>query len=114
MPGQPFGIVAGVVNFNRFSELIAVVVRCLFAAPTEKYFDDFIQPDLAIGGDTAAAALEAVVAAFGDGHHSSSPTPPRPRHASHLDPTKHKPAATLNTFLGNQQRFSRDSREQRL
>ena len=100
MPGQPFGVVAAVVNFNRFSELIATVVRCLFAAPTEKYFDDFIQPDLATGGDTASDSLEAVVAAFGDGHDTSSPYPPRPRRASHLDAAKHKPASRVNTILG--------------
>ena len=55
MPGHPFGAVGAVVSFNRFSDAVAVITRSLFAAPTEHYFDDFIQPDLRVGDSMATA-----------------------------------------------------------
>ena len=96
MPGHPFGCVSSVMSFNRHAEALAVVARSL-GVPTEHYYDDFILPDVASGGDTAAALLEAVVAGTGDGKPLGTPLP---RRSFSLDKKKKQAAARINVVLG--------------
>eukprot|EP00900_Chrysochromulina_parva_P014490 jgi/Chrpa1/23041/Chrysochromulina_OHIO_Genome00025716-RA len=54
LPGHTFGHAASVVNFNRFGELLVIAARALAAVPVEHYVDDFIIPDLSLGGSDAS------------------------------------------------------------
>ena len=97
LPGHNFGLASAVVNFNRYSELVALTSRAFFAVAAEKFYDDFIVPDLTAGGRSARHTIEALVLAFGTGEQ-------RPAwknvNAPELDHAKTKDAALVNTVLG--------------
>ena len=97
LPGNAFGLVSAVVNFNRFPELVVVVARVFGAVMAEHYFDDFIVPDLTVGDGTALEVVETVVSLLGSG---APWDPSAPLRSSALDPSKTQPTAPSNTVLG--------------
>ena len=66
LPGHNFGLLAAVVNFNRYPELVVVVVRAFCALAIDHYYDDFIIVDSDPTGSDLRC-LEAVVRAFSRG-----------------------------------------------
>lgn len=97
LPGHNFGLTSAVLNFNRHPELIVVAARALAAVPADHYYDDFLLPDLAVGGRSALDFLEALVLALGTG----APRPPGTVYtAPELDPGKTLEPAASNTLLG--------------
>jgi hypothetical protein len=97
LPGHNFGLISAVVNFNRFPELIVVAARVLAAVPADHYYDDFLVPDLAVGGESGLRVIESFVLDMGIGR-------ARRRHelisSPELDPDKRQASAPTNTVLG--------------
>ena len=97
LPGHNFGLTSAVVNFNRFPELVVVAVRALALVPAEHYYDDFIIPDSALGGDTALLSVQRTMLALGRG----APRPHGERIRSpELDPGKTQAHGFDNVVLG--------------
>jgi hypothetical protein len=97
LPGHNFGLASAVVNFNRYPELVSVVARALYALPSEHYYDDFINPDLAVAGSTGQQTIERIMLMFASGR----PRPAGTRvQAPELDAGKTQPPAPSNTVLG--------------
>ena len=97
LPGHTFGHAASVVNFNRFGELLVIAARALAAVPVEHYVDDFIIPDLSLGGRSGLDVLETLVLQLGAGFRRPPGTLAR---APELDPEKTAEPAWANTLLG--------------
>ena len=96
LPGHPFGLASAVVNFNRFPELISVVLRLAAACPFDHFYDDFIGVDIGNGADSCERALSSVINAVGAGGRR----PHAPVQAPELDPGKTQHTAPSNVVLG--------------
>ena len=97
LPGHNFGLASAVVNFNRFPELVVVVARAYYIAPVEHYYDDFIAPDLAAGGDTARRVVETIITDLGSGRARRLR---EPFTSPSIDPAKTKEPAPAHVTLG--------------
>ena len=94
-PGHNFGLTSAVVNFNRYPEFAVVALRALFDVPAEHFYDDFIVPDLAVGGDTAFLAVGEILNASG-----CRRRPDALIRAPEIDPGKDQHPGPSNTVLG--------------
>ena len=65
MDGHNFGLAAAVLSFNRYSQLVACVMRRLYGCPCAAYFDDYDITDQVAAGKSGKDALHYIHGLFG-------------------------------------------------
>ena len=65
MDGHNFGLAAAVLSFNRYSQLVACVMRRVYGCPCAAYFDDYDITDQVAAGRSGKEALHYVHHLFG-------------------------------------------------